>query len=126
MNINRFFEDVIHQNEKDLREYFCGDAVIRWHCSNELFTVEEYVRANCEYPGVWRGEIERLEEYDNGIILAARVCSADGSSSNHVVSFITLRDDRIAALDEYWGDDGDVPEWRRKMHIGRPIRQFGR
>lgn len=24
--------------------------------------------------------------------------------------------------DEYWGDDGLPPEWRRNSRIGRPIR----
>ncbi|NLJ40498.1 MAG: nuclear transport factor 2 family protein, partial [Clostridiales bacterium] len=25
-------------------------------------------------------------------------------------------------LDEYWGDDGPIPQWRKDMHIGKPIR----
>lgn len=39
----------------------------------------------------------------------------------HVVSFIKMKDDKITSLDEYWADDGDSPEWRKSMHIGRPI-----
>ncbi len=26
-------------------------------------------------------------------------------------------------MDEYWGDDGDAPEWRRTMGIGKRIKQ---
>jgi len=28
----------------------------------------------------------------------------------------------IAEMDEYWGDDGDAPEWRRQMGIGKRIK----
>lgn len=51
MNIREFWNDVLKQDAEKLKEYFHEDAMIRWHCSNELFTVKEYIRAICEYPG---------------------------------------------------------------------------
>ncbi len=123
MDIQAFWRDILSQNRERLPSYFHRDAVIRWHCSNEQFTVEEYVRANCEYPGRWDGEIERMEETGNLIVLAGRVFPADRAASFHVVSFIRLKDGRISEMDEYWGDDGDAPAWRRDMKIGHPIRQ---
>ena len=48
MDIRAFWSAVLSQDRKALPEYFCRGAVIRWHCSNERFTVEEYVRANCD------------------------------------------------------------------------------
>ena len=57
--IRQFFQDVIKQNEAGLKRWFREDAVIRWHCTNEQFTVSEYIQANCEYPGRWEGNIER-------------------------------------------------------------------
>lgn len=62
MNVKEFWKAVLEQNKEKLQDYFHEDAVIRWHCSNELFTVQEYIRANCEYPGEWGGEIERIEK----------------------------------------------------------------
>lgn len=121
MDIQSFFDDVIHQHAGRLKGYFHEDAAIRWHCTNEQFTPEEYVRANCEYPNKWNGEIERIEEAGDTLILAARVFPADHSLSCHVVSFIHLKAGKIAALDEYWADDGDAPAWRQRMRIGRPI-----
>lgn len=38
-----------------------------WHCTNECFNVEEFIRANCEYPGEWEGEVERIEKIGNGL-----------------------------------------------------------
>ena len=32
-------------------------------------------KANCEYPGIWKGEIERLENLENEVILVGHVYS---------------------------------------------------
>ena len=89
----------------------------------EQFTVEEYVRVNCDYPNDWTGEIERFMESGDTFILAGRVFPPDHSVSFHVVSFLRISDGKIIEMDEYWGDDGEVPAWRREMHVGRPIRK---
>lgn len=123
MNIAAFWKDVLSQNRSTLASYFCEDAVIRWHCSNEQFTVSEYIRANCDYPGNWDGEIERIENTGDLIITAARVYLTDRSASFHVASFLRLRDGLIQTMDEYWADDGDAPQWRQEMKLGKPIRQ---
>lgn len=121
MDLKAFWQDVISQDRENLPSWFCEDAVIRWHCTGEQFTVAEYVRADCEYPGSWTGEIERVEECGDTVILAGRVSPADKSASFHVVSFLRLRDGKIAEMDEYWADDGEPPAWRRKMKIGKPL-----
>lgn len=122
MNIEMFFDDVISQNKIKLEAYFHKDAIIKWHCTNEIFTVDEYIKANCEYPGDWDGEIERIERTNDTIILAGRVFPKDKSLAFHVVSFIRIENDLIVEMDEYWADDGLAPEWRRKMKIGNPIQ----
>ena len=123
MNIQEFISDywryVAAQEEDGLRGCFLEDAVIQWHCTNEKFTVEEFIRANCDYPGSWNGEIERFIHIDNMVITAVRVWT--DALSFHVSSFFTLENEKIKTLDEYWGDDGEAPEWRRKMKIGVPI-----
>lgn len=48
MNIQQFWSDVLAQRADEIREYFHADAYVNWHCSNEHFTVEEFIRANCE------------------------------------------------------------------------------
>lgn len=121
MDIKGFWKDVLSQNRAEMPKSFRDDAVIRWHCSNEQFEVAEYIRANCDYPGKWDGEIERIEEIGNSITSVVRVFSADRATSFHVVSFIKFNEDLIVEMDEYWSDDGKVPEWRREMGIGKPI-----
>ena len=121
MNVQAFWKDILEQNRDALPCYFCPDAVIRWHCTNEQFSVSEFVQANCDYPGEWDGKIERVNTHGNEVITVVKVFPKERSASFHVVSFMELRDDKIIELDEYWADDGDAPAWRKSMGIGQPI-----
>lgn len=123
MNIQAFWKAVLQQDREAIRSYFREDAHVNWHCTNEHFTVEEYLRANCEYPGLWDGEVERVESMGNTLITATHVFPQDHSASFHVVSFLTMENGKIRAMDEYWADDGDAPQWRREMGIGTQIRK---
>ena len=122
MDVYHFIKAVLAQDENSIRSYFHEDAYINWHCSNERFTLDEYIVANCEYPGDWDGELERLEVLDELYIAAIRVYPTDKSAFFHVVSFIRTREDKIISMDEYWADDGAAPQWRQDKHIGTAIR----
>ncbi|MFR7971526.1 MAG: nuclear transport factor 2 family protein [Lacrimispora saccharolytica] len=108
MEIQEFWKAVLDQNEQEIRKYFHEDAYINWHCTNEHFTVDEFIVANCEYPGNWTGKIERIEKADGLLITVTHVYPIEKTSSFHVTSFIKIRDNKIASVDEYWADDGSV------------------
>ena len=118
--IEKFWSNVVAQDKVELRKYFCQDAIIRWHCTNESFNVDEYIIANCEYPGTWSGEIERRIQIDNSIITVTRIWSKEMSC--HATSFFTIEDNKIKELDEYFGDDGYPPKWRLDKQIGKSIK----
>lgn len=122
LDIYVFWNDILKQNRKKIKEYFADGAYINWHCTNEYFTVDEFIRANCDYPGEWDGAVERVERFDDKIVTVVRVYPIDMSVSFHVTSFFRLRDNKIISLDEYWADDGVAPEWRRKLNIGKSIQ----
>ena len=121
MDVYAFQRAVLEQRAEDLAAYFTDDAVVNWHCTSERFTAAEYIRANCEYPGDWDGAVERVCPIPEGVVMVTRVYPKDESMSFHVTTFLTLRDDCIASMDEYWADDGTAPQWRRDMGIGQPI-----
>jgi hypothetical protein len=124
MNIHAYWQAVLSQNAAAMREFLSPSAVIRWPNTNEEFTSEEFIRANCEYPGHWAGEVLRTETVRDLVITAVHVSAAwDPAVSFHVVSFIQLDGGRIAAMDEYWGDDGPPPQWRRELGLGKKIRE---
>lgn len=117
-----FWKDVIEQNPINLKKYFASNAIINWHNTNECFNLDEYIIANCEYPGNWFGEVERIEIKDDSAISVTRVWLSDNSVSVHATSFIKFRGEKIISLDEYWSDDGIAPKWRLDKKIGKPIR----
>ena len=121
MDIKGFWAAVLRQDADAIREYFHPDAWVNWHNTNEHFTVEEFIRANCEYPGEWDGEVERVVAAGECLITAVHVFSRDKALSFHATSFIRVVDGKIAAIDEYWGDDGPAPQWRKDKQIGTAI-----
>ena len=127
--VGNFISDIVlevlsfvAQNEREIRKYFHADAYVNWHCSNEHFTVDEYIIANCEYPGEWDGIVERVEIVNDLIITVVRIYPKDKSASFHVTSFIQTENDKITAMDEYYADDGIAPQWRLDKHIGTAIK----
>lgn len=122
MNIKEYWSDVLRQDADAIRHYFDDNAYINWHCTNEHFTVDEFIRANCEYPGSWEGVVERIEQMGGLVVTVTQVYSGDKNISFHTVSFIKILNDKIVSVDEYWGDDGIAPQWRLDKNIGSPIR----
>ena len=123
MNIHHYWKATLAQDAKEMLTYFHQDAYVNWHNSNEHFTVDEFIKANCEYPGQWDGHMERFIEHDDFIITVMHVYTADKTLSFHVTSFMQIQEDQILSIDEYWGDDGTAPQWRLDKHIGSPIHE---
>lgn len=121
MNIYKFWNDILEQNANAIRGYFDKNAYINWHCTNEQFNVDEFIIANCEYPGSWNGNVERVEKINDIFVTATHVYSQNQELSFHVTSFIKVVDNKIAAMDEYWADDGIPPKWRLDKQIGKAI-----
>lgn len=121
MDIIAYWRVTLAQDEAGMRKYFHENAWINWHNTNEHYTLDEFIRANCEYPGNWDGEVERVVNADDLMITATHVYEKDQRLSFHVVSFIKIQGDKILSIDEYWGDDGAPPQWRLDKKIGSPI-----
>jgi len=119
----QFMTDVAGQNAEALPSYFTPDAVICWHDSNEKFTVSEYVRANCEYPGEWKGEVQRADKIDGGMVIVTKIRSDD--RAHFVTAFVKMAQGKICRLDECYSDCGEAPDWRKAMKIGKAINIDG-
>ena len=115
------WNDMDKQNWCNLHTYFEDDAIIKWNNTNESFNVEEFVRANSEYPGDWSIKIERLECIENLVVSVVKVQLKNDDLSFHATSFFEFNNNKIKQLNEYWGDDGKAPQWRIDKEIGKPI-----
>lgn len=120
--IRRYMNDIATQDAQNLKSYFLPDAIINWHNTNESFSVDEFIIANCEYPGDWCSDVERIEIIDDLVIAVTRIWHAINGDSFHCVSFFKFQDNKVSRLDEYWGDDGNIPQWRLDKKIGTPIK----
>ena len=123
MDIHKYWSAVLRQDRAATAEFFADDAWVNWHNTNEHFTATEFIRANCEYPGRWDGEVERIVENGDLVITVTHVYDREKIMSFHVVSFLCVKNDKIQSVDEYWGDDGEPPLWRQELGIGNPIRK---
>ena len=118
------FQSTVMQKAEQMKEYFLEEALINWHNTNECFSLDEYIRANCEYPGNWLCTVERIELTGNVVILVGAVKSKDSLVAFHVTSFYEFKEDKVIKLEEYWGEDGEAPQWRIDMNIGRPVNNI--
>ena len=116
--IHRLWRAVSAQDRAALAGFFTEDAVILWPNTGEAFTLPEYLRANCDYPGQWAGQVEQVSQ--DGGVSVARVWDGEGNAFR-AVSFYLWRGSRVARMEEYWGDIGPAPAWRREMGIGAPL-----
>ena len=120
--IRELWRRIAAQEAEKMRTFFAEEAVIYWHNTNEKFTLAEYIRANCEYPGDWQGHIERVTVWEEKAVSVTRVWNSEGLSF-HAVSFYDFTGGKIIRMEEYWGDDGETPAWRREKKLGVPIRK---
>ena len=121
LDVEKYWNVVITKNAIAMKTFLADEAIINWHCTNEQFTADEFIKANCEYPGKWNGEIEKkIVIDDNTVTTVVRVYNE--IISCHAISFIHYNGDKITSIDEYWGDDGEAPDWRRAMHLGKTIK----
>ena len=47
LDIKKFWKAIAEQDAEKIRSYFNKTATIRWHNTNEQFTLEEFIKANC-------------------------------------------------------------------------------
>lgn len=60
-DLQAYWDAVLRQDAQAMETFLAPNAIVNWHCTNESFTAAEFVRANCEDPGQWEGEIQRVE-----------------------------------------------------------------
>ena len=112
--IRALWQAIAEQDEERLLQFFTPDAVILWPNTNEAFDLNGYLRANCDYPGQWSGQVEKIA-LDGGWSVA-KVWSPAGDAFRSV-TFYQWRNGKIERMVEYWGDVGPAPEWRKGLSL---------
>ena len=94
-------------------ELMAEGVVFEWPQSRERIRgASNVVAVNRNYPGEWRTIPRRI--VTAGETVVSEVTVTNGQTTVFAVSFFTVRDGRIRAVTEYWGDGYPAPEWRSR------------
>ena len=93
---------------RDVLPLLSEDFEAHWPNTRERIRGREnFIALNENYPGAWRCTIRRLEERPAGAVTVTEI--SDGRTALFAVSFLEVRDGRIVAAEEYFGDNGPPP-----------------
>lgn len=96
-----------------LAELLAADATIRLPNTREVFRgASSYIAFNKAYPGRWHALVASLIDLGDRIITTVKIWSEEGGPSFYVTSYFAIRDGKIGAIDEYWGENSEPPDWR--------------
>ena len=98
----------IHAREWDKIAGLLDPAVVvRYVHTGEVLDADAFVRANSDYPGEWRIDVEEI--VGDGQRAASRARVYDDEQSFYVASFATTAGGRITEMTEVWTDTGQPP-----------------
>ena len=66
-----------------------------------------FIDLNESYPGDWRCTIRRIDGCADTVVTVTEI--SDGETSLFAVSFLEVRDGRIARAEEYFAENGPPP-----------------
>ena len=121
MIVEDYFQDLLKRNFSSFDEYFHADAKIYWPVTNEVFTVEQFIELNEEYPGKWNGKLESVDKTLEGFVYTGMIENETRTERYFVTGFAVVGGGKIIRLTEYWAKGEEAPDWRKQMHIGNKI-----
>ena len=93
---------------RDALPLLSEDFEAHWPNTRErIRSRESFIALNESYPGTWRCAVRRIEECADGVVTVTEI--GDDRTSLFAVSFFRVRDGRIAAVEEYFADNGPPP-----------------
>lgn len=111
--VERFWHFIDQADFEQLGTVMAENAQVFLPNTCEVFkTTAKYIAFNKAYPGRWHANIERINVADDQVITTVRISAPDQDISAYVTSYFELREGKIIKITEYWGDNGNPPEWR--------------
>ena len=110
--LERFWAAIDRRDWDALTDVLAPDLRVRYVHTGEVFTADEFVRVNREYPGEWAALVEELVVHGDRAVSRTRV--SDGSETYFVASFAGVRDGMLSELTEVWTGSVDAPPADRR------------
>ena len=112
----KFWELMATNDFRSAGSVLADDFVLEWPQSNERIRGRDnFAAMNEEYPaqGRWQFTINRIVGADNEAV--SDVSVTDGVQKARVISFFTVRDEKIAGMVEFWPEPFPAPGNRKHL-----------
>jgi|GEM_PF-3378894 len=110
-----YWQHMSEGNAEEIRAFFHPTALSYLHDSNEILTVEDWVKHlnGSDSNEEWAMTIDRMDKLENGQIVTITFHRSPGWVG-FITSFFTMKNDKISELHEYYApcDNNIVPQWR--------------
>ena len=89
------------------------DANIWLPNTGEVFRgADKYIAFNKKYPGRWFAQVQTLFTDGTVVISIVKVVDEEETAGFFVTSIFSFSGQLISDIKEYWGENGDAPQWR--------------
>ncbi len=108
-----FWECINNAEFDNLNELMSDEACIYLPNTREVFKGKDrYINFNKRYPDRWYVDLENMFVCEDTVISCAKIFNENKTISLYVNSFFNIKDELIVEITEYWGENGQPPQWR--------------
>ena len=114
--VQRFWALMASNNFKSVGAVLSDEYMLDWPQSNERIRGRaNFARMNEEYPahGRWRFAVNRI--VGNAYEAVSDVSVTDGVQKARVISFFTVKDEKIVWQVEFWPESYEAPQNRKHL-----------
>lgn len=98
----------------ELPVLFNDDAEISLPNTRETFeSLSRFIAFIKAYPGSWQAEVIRVCPCGASAVSITKVSSRGKALSFYVTSYYEFRNGKVQNMEEYWGENGSPPDWRK-------------
>lgn len=111
--IEAFWKQMESNDFYTVADLLHDEFTLEWHQSGELIRGREnFAKINTAYPanGKWHFNINSIVV--EGDLVVTDVSVTDGVVKDRVITFSTIRDEKIWKQVEFWPEPFTAPEWR--------------
>jgi len=111
--VKKFWEYIDQAEFDKLKDIMIPDATVWLPNTNEVFRgADKYIAFNKKYPDRWFAKVQSLFTAGKVMISIVKVSDEKEDASFFVTSIFSFSNQLISEITEYWGENGEAPQWR--------------